>query len=362
MSLAVGTKVIDFNTGKVIAPRVVNRNLTAIIESINKQKEQTIKQPLDQTRSQFLHTLTLIKQQKHEEKIPVLAGFAKSIALSAQKEFERLQGSIEGFFKGIQLSFRPKTEDSMFKKLLIGEERYRQPLETLEDAKVILGDALGIRLILRRGDSLQDVAGGIVKMIEKGLVKFINDKEAIESYGTVTGQHYIDVKSLKKILMTTPQNTDEIVIRTMVSGSDNAAVSSSKKASGYPSQHFNFILPSGIKIETQLRGNMVHAFAEIEHVYYDLSQGKLTGMKFKNSNSQKQFDDLVKKATTLTPRQKKTYLEYISSMYDFLCKKELGIIDNTSNIPKLPGSIPKELHWRNIKTIKQLIEQERKAT
>lgn len=92
------------------------------------------------------------------------------------------------------------------------------------------------------------------------------------------------------------------------------------KKSGYTSTQMNtkYQIDSSINGELQIRGIEVNEFADVEHIPYDIRQGKITEADTKYAP----IFDTIK---NMSPESYKEYNEYLTSVYNWLRLRELGI-------------------------------------
>ncbi len=110
----------------------------------------------------------------------------------------------------------------------------------------------------------------------------------------------------------------------------------SKKASGYTACQANFKYSSGALGEGQFRGTEVQKFAEYEHFPYDIRKGKTTVSekiwqlttegKVAVADELREYEALVSEISKDDTLYSK-YNQYLSDVYNYLRKKELGILD-----------------------------------
>ena len=121
----------------------------------------------------------------------------------------------------------------------------------------------------------------------------------------------------------------------------------SKKPSGYTACQANFEYASGALGEGQFRGAEVQKFAEYEHFPYDIKKDKTTvSEKIWKFNSEgklaaaeelEEYKNLIRRISKDDDIYSK-YNDYLSDVYNYLRKKELGILDITGvkiEMPKL---------------------------
>ena len=80
--------------------------------------------------------------------------------------------------------------------------------------------------------------------------------------------------------------------------------------------------------ELQVRGTMVHEFAEVEHIPYDIRQGKITP-DHKDYAKYKDIMDAIKK---MDDKSFDAYNEYLTDTYRWLRLNELGISSQTPRL------------------------------
>lgn len=112
--------------------------------------------------------------------------------------------------------------------------------------------------------------------------------------------------------------------------------SKSKKASGYTTCQANFKYASGALGEGQFRGSEVEKFAEYEHFPYDIRKGKTTVSekiwqlsaegKVAVADELREYEALVRDIAKNDVLYTK-YNQYLNDVYNYLRKKELGILD-----------------------------------
>lgn len=92
------------------------------------------------------------------------------------------------------------------------------------------------------------------------------------------------------------------------------------KKSGYTSTQMNtkYQVDSSINGELQIRGIEVNEFADVEHIPYDIRQGKITELDTKYAP----IYDTIK---NMSPKSYKQYNSYLKDVYNWLRLKELGI-------------------------------------
>lgn len=145
----------------------------------------------------------------------------------------------------------------------------------------------------------------------------------------------------------------------------------SAKASGYTACQSNFKYSNGALGEGQFRGAEIDSFAEYEHFPYDIKKGKTTVQKKidelilagKNdvADELSEYQDLVRVLAKDKDKYAR-YNAYLSDFYNYLRKKELGILDITGQTlePKLQidGLSPHQIELLSKECLESLSKKE----
>lgn len=120
------------------------------------------------------------------------------------------------------------------------------------------------------------------------------------------------------------------------SSDHETSTSSAMKDSGYSSSQMNIkhTLKDGSTIysELQIRGSRLNAFADIEHIVYDIKTGKIHPFDPKY----KTIYDAIKRMDKDTYKQ---YNEFLKSTYKNLRMKELGLLEDDGVLPDIKDYI-----------------------
>ena len=94
-----------------------------------------------------------------------------------------------------------------------------------------------------------------------------------------------------------------------------------------------------LKIEFQIRGNEVNKFAEVEHIPYDLREGKQINLKKYNAEQRKLIEKIRKESKKIGQNEKldADYSAYLEKCYNYQFAKEYGV-----TLPK--PALPKEIN------------------
>ncbi len=113
---------------------------------------------------------------------------------------------------------------------------------------------------------------------------------------------------------------------------DNAVIKpkGAVKDSGYTSSQMNVTHKFGDKTtgngELQIRGTEVNAFGDVEHIPYDIRQGKITA-------KDTEYSEVYNLIKNMDENSYKSYNKYLTDTYDYLRLKELGIEIPQPSIP-----------------------------
>lgn len=289
-------------------------------------------------------------------------GLARALALESNAVAPALSKQMQECFSGCRIDVRSKTARSIYSKFLNPNGKYtelRKGLRDMDSARDMIGDALGVRIIFKKNQTPQDMLEGLEKAVEKGYIEIYD----IESYHSKSAAgekiQYLSTEKLNKLVKTRDLEDFKLV-------SEFPTVKNDTKNSGYIGINLNaFYLKkieglqnTPLKVEFQIRGALVHQFAEIEHTLYDLTTRKKDDLKFGCQSSQKFYDEFKQTLKGLNKNQKTAYQKYLQEMYEYICKLELGLVDEGKNQPKLSYVVPEVLSWKYVKRIYKMINKE----
>ena len=201
----------------------------------------------------------------------------------------------------------------------------------------------------------EEVANTFIEKIKNGTIQLADDE--FNNYGSEISSYFTD-KQLKRIAMAYESKTNKpltIVNKTdlnelykdaqfIKNESGNFVTTNTKKAvkpSGYTTTQGNIKTKytTGSKLadtEIQIRGSKVNQFAEIEHLPYDIRQGKATGVAYSH------IRDVMR---GMSEESYKKYSKYLSETYQYYRLQELGIPTTTK------PTVPTDLNWADIASL-----------
>jgi len=257
-------------------------------------------------------------QQKEE-----LKNIAKTLEQEGKERAAQAKQDIIDVF-GIEPKCRSKSFESIYdkisKEVLKGKE-----LNNIEQARKAVRDLVGTRLILDdvSPEAMQKIVDNICKGIENGkLTPYRISNYANES------RRYLSEEQFKQIQKAAAKKGIEIPRIE----SDQISVS------GYVSAQMNLIHSNGVAGEIQIRGKRMHKYAEIEHIPYDIREGKNIG---KNIPELEKFLEPVEDAVLKLKRNglDKVYNKYIHDCYKYIRKYEEGKIKGAFKLPQFPKKL-----------------------
>lgn len=281
----------------------------------------------------FKSSFNALKEVIPEEFQPRLKGRAKceqSICEKMVKEMTLvIDDKIKTVKKNVNLS-EAEREKSI--NLLLKERNEIRTNPTKAKGKV--EDLLGARLTL---DDISDknidkLVNALAEAARKGEIEILE----IENYRGINSKY----KGENDFYLTEAQ------VEKLANVSGNTDFVFKPKASGYTATQLKVKPKNGKVLELQIRGKKVDEFADIEHIPYDLSQGKDIS---KNNN---QIGILLSKVQKTIQTMKKEdfarYQEYMYENYIHAQRVEKGL---PSKAPQLPEGIDGILSVENIQQV-----------
>lgn len=225
---------------------------------------------------------------------------------------------------GIEPQCRSKGFESIYdkisKEVLKGKE-----VNDIASARNVVRDLVGTRLILDdvSPGAMQKITDNICKGIENGKInpyRISNYANASKRYLSDAQFEQIQKAAAKKGIEIPRIESDQISV------------------SGYVSAQMNFIHSNGVAGELQIRGKLMHKYAEIEHIPYDIRMGKNIG---KNIPELEKYFEPIEDAVTSLKRNglDKIYDKYILDCYKYIRKYEQGKIVGKFKLPQFPKKL-----------------------
>jgi len=225
---------------------------------------------------------------------------------------------------GIEPKCRSKSFESIYdkisKEVLKGGE-----IKDISQARKAVRDLVGTRLILDdvSPEAMQKIVDNLCKGIENGkLTPYRISNYAKES------RRYLSEEQFKQIQTAAAKKGIEIP----------RIESDQISATGYVTAQTNFIHSNGVLGEIQIRGKLMHKYAEWEHIIYDIRMGKNLG---KNIPELEKFLEPLEDAVLKLERNglNKVYDKYIHDCYKYVRKYEEGKIKGAFRLPKFPKKL-----------------------
>lgn len=113
-----------------------------------------------------------------------------------------------------------------------------------------------------------------------------------------------------------------------------------------------------IKVEVQIRGEDVNKFAEVEHIPYDLREGKQINFKDYNEEQRLLIYKIEKETRRIDKNKtlKDSYDSYLAKCYDYHFAKEYGV---NLPVPKLPEELNQVLSMESLFKLEKIKTQKK---
>ena len=134
----------------------------------------------------------------------------------------------------------------------------------------------------------------------------------IKNYGLKSGDAYLSDYKILTLMLAAQDSGANI---RMLTGKDAI------KEKGYVSLHLKIKGPSGNISEIQFRGELIDQLSEVDHLFYDVIQGKPLAKHLKDNKRIKQISNTM---SSLSSREKVIYTKYLQSYFKYLRQVELG--------------------------------------
>ncbi len=246
--------------------------------------------------------------------------------------------------KGVQ-SIYDKLSRQVFKGNDIFGSKALTDAQKYSAVKSQIGDLLGTRIMLddvspRR---MQKVVDGLCQNIESGKFKVIE----FQNYSNGSQKYFTEaqVNQLKKSAAKTG-------VEIKILESDQTSVS------GYVTTQMNIVHSSGAYGEFQIRGKLMHKTCELEHLTYDIRQGKNIGKGI--AKLEKLYEPIEDAVYTLKRKGlDKIYDDYVMRYYRYVRKFEAKEIKGSFNPPQMPSVLKQYsiLSYENLEKIHEEAEK-----
>lgn len=248
--------------------------------------------------------------------------------------------------------------DKLFRKAVRTEGFYSHLQMPNQNPLHLIGDGHGLSLILNdpSRDTMAQIRNRLIQGIRRGDVQLLEinnlrgpGSDALPYLTQDDVERLRMAVSTKRWALPPEQRGPQL----NVLDGPNAT-----KSSGYTTTQLNmqlrnpetgeFDLP---QLELQIRGEQVHAFYAIEHLVYDIRQGKNI---YKNHEVQsyleKDMQPLLEAIETMSQEQFKTFSEYLSQYYLYCRRQESGYVVPE---PKLPDGLPEVCEVAQLKPLSE---------
>ncbi len=218
---------------------------------------------------------------------------------------------------------------------------------------------------IQSAPTLEKLKGMIVRM-GNGTADLHIDR--ISNYVSKDGVPYFSEKQLAELKQCATRNGVELQITTKLEADDvkagqvdfNYKPTTKNQPSGYTALQINFRTKQGETLEWQCRGKLVGAFAEGEHIPYDLRTGKnIVGDHPELKGLYEPIEALLD--PQVMPKEEfSQYNKYLNAYYEYLRKTELGF---KAEEPKLSnfGDFDVRLEAQNLVHLHEVADKLKKG-
>lgn len=262
---------------------------------------------------------------------------AKALQMTYALGHQKIHKSMDKILSGLgQMKSRGKHKNSIKSKLLKKAEQGHQ-ITSLSVAKSLVTDGVGLELVLRNPGpkTFDTVIDKLAKAMRKGNIEI---QEVVAHHGPQS-MPYISTSQMYKILKSMEKTCDSCM---------NHGGRYEIKDSGYTAVHIVFKdVKSGIVSELQIKGEQMSRVSRLEHVIYDLKQGKglPDNLKFP------EFEKMARSYMRMTDGQRELYDQYIRSIYEQV--RIMEISGSELEFPFYPSELDPYLNFENIKMVFQ---------
>ncbi len=270
-----------------------------------------------------------------------LKAYSETIAKEGKAQLKQAEKDIFEIF-GVKPKARSKGAESIYDKLSRQVLKKGVKIDNLDAARNEIGDLVGTRLILDDVSEagMQKVVDNLCKGIESGKIKITE----IENYAKASKPYFTEAQF------------NQIKKAAARKGYEIPSLKYTKQSgSGYVTAQMDIVYSNGARGELQIRGKKMNEYADIEHIPYDLGQGKNLG---KNIPELERFYEPVEDAVLSMNRNglDKIYKKYILDCYKYIRKFEAGKIKGCFKLPQYPKSL-KDYKILSLENLKKVHEQ-----
>lgn len=285
----------------------------------------------------YAQSFDMLRKALPENLRDSLKGRSKCELSIFEKITRRLQ-NIDDEIKQIKEndSYTPSQKQQAISDLLAQKEKIKTDSNF---ARTNIEDLLGARLTIDDVNpaNIDKLVNSLAESAKKGDIEILeveNYRAANPKYPGQETQFYFS----------------EEQVRRLSEASESLTENFATKKSGYTAVQLKIRPKGGKVIELQIRGRNVDAFADLEHIPYDLRQGKDIA---KGNNSMGIILSPIKKAINgLSKEQLAQYNQYIYDQYVYAQKTEFGL---EATPPKFPENINPVLSIEHLsKTYEQI--------
>ncbi len=189
---------------------------------------------------------------------------------------------------------------------------------------LLVPDGLAGRLIFDEANQadMDKLIESLSKAIEQKKIRLVS----MSNYQTENGYSYLTDQQIAKLKEASKVRKLPLIVK-----SKNKATLSS----GYTSLHLILWYPGVGRTEVQIRARKIDILSEINHIYYDVTQGKPLSDQYSGDRRVVNIYQIFK---DFDEEQVADYLAYTAKYYEYMRASELNEV-STSDLPTLPESL-----------------------
>lgn len=254
-----------------------------------------------------------------KEKLAEIKKYAEQIYQEGLDSIEGQNSSIEEIRRLLPeqyregLEFRVKNpasiKDKILRKITDPDENFE--VESFEQAKALVRDVIGTKITVDKlsQSQIDEIIAALNKGFREGSIRPVG----IDNYSGNNIRPYLseaNIDSIKEAALSSKIPT--------APSYDGVKY----KGSGYTSAQIDIKHSSGVNGELQIRSTQIDSIASIEHIPYDIRQGK--DVSSNNPLVKRIYSQIEKSAKNLSKSGEKSYRTYLNKIYEYNKSMEQG--------------------------------------
>lgn len=268
--------------------------------------------------------------------------------------------------ENIANGIRPATKEEIANEVKRLSDLKAKELEKTELVREKIQDSVGMRIVLddTSEEAVNKVFKDLLKGIDSGEIKLLSFSnycgKGLQPYFSSAQVKQLRQHCLKKGYepeFDSPVNVE----KSSPNYKETYHPKKAEKESGYTTTQMNIQHKNGLVSELQIRGKHINELAEVEHIVYDIREGKdLSKGDPKIKSLISDIERLVKEMDKPeNAEMKKNFSDYLTKCYEFARKSETG---ESVQRPELPPGIDMQLDIQNITKIHDILSPPKTST